>query len=178
MIQLKRLFSEVEAVETSDCIVDLPQGARLLVQLKCTPTAIVQVQLKRLTPAQIEPPRPQKTSKLAQAAYQQLVAYAQGKLQVFDLPLAAVGTEFQHQVWQALLQIPYAHKVSYQSLAQAVGCPQGARAIGQANGRNPWPLLVPCHRVIRADGSLGGYSGGLEIKKYLLAHESQMAHPG
>lgn len=101
----------------------------------------------------------------------QLAAYFAGKLEAFSLPLGPVGTPFQQKVWGTLATIPYGKTWSYRQLAQAVDCPQGARAVGGANGKNPLPILLPCHRVISAQGGLGGYSGGLERKKHLLSLE-------
>jgi methylated-DNA-[protein]-cysteine S-methyltransferase len=98
----------------------------------------------------------------------QLAAYFAGRLTVFDLPLAPHGTEFQRRVWTALLAIPYGTTISYGDLARWVGNPQGSRAVGLANGRNPIAVIVPCHRVIGTDGKLTGYGGGLPRKAALL----------
>ncbi len=97
--------------------------------------------------------------------------YEKGLRPQLELPLAGVGTLWQRQVWQALLQIPYGETVSYGELARQLGQPRASRAVGQAVGRNPWLILVPCHRVIRGDGSLGGYREGLVMKRQLLVHE-------
>lgn len=104
----------------------------------------------------------------------QLDAYFAGKLQHFDLPLApgmASGTAFQQRVWQALQAIPYGATFSYRDIAQAIGQPKAVRAVGAANGRNPLPIVVPCHRVVGADGSLTGFGGGLPAKQMLLRLE-------
>jgi methylated-DNA-[protein]-cysteine S-methyltransferase len=101
----------------------------------------------------------------------QLRAYFAGRRTEFDLPLALAGTPFQRRVWAQLLQIPYGETVSYGELAQRIGQPTAARAVGLANGRNPVSIIVPCHRVIGADGSLTGYGGGMERKRHLLAFE-------
>ncbi|PJG57974.1 methylated-DNA--[protein]-cysteine S-methyltransferase [Aeromonas cavernicola] len=98
-------------------------------------------------------------------------AYFAGNLQRFTLPLAATGTAFQQQVWQALRDIPYGETRSYRDIAAAIGNPKAVRAVGAANGRNPLSIIVPCHRVIGHNGSLTGYAGGLEIKQALLALE-------
>ena len=109
----------------------------------------------------------------------QISEYDSGARKVFDVERAAHGTAFQHQVWNALWEIPYGETTSYGALAKSLGCPGGARAVGLANGQNPIGLIVPCHRVIGADGSLTGYGGGLPLKKALLAHEAQFgARPG
>lgn len=99
---------------------------------------------------------------------EQLYAYFQKKLRVFTLPLAPRGTSFQLDVWRALRAIPYGETRSYSQLAQIVGRPDAVRAAGAANGANPLPIVVPCHRVIGANGSLTGFGGGLEAKRFLL----------
>ncbi len=104
-------------------------------------------------------------------AVEQLNAYFAGTLQNFDLPTVTHGTEFQRRVWAALCEIPYGETISYGELARWVGNPKASRAVGLANGRNPLAIVVPCHRVIGADGSLTGYGGGLERKVWLLEHE-------
>jgi len=106
---------------------------------------------------------------LLKKAAQALRAYLAGEKNAFnDLPLDPKGTRFQKQVWQALLEIPYGETISYKQLAQAVGNPSASRAVGNANGKNPIFVVIPCHRVIGADGSLTGFAYGLEIKKKLL----------
>ncbi len=101
----------------------------------------------------------------------QLKAYFQGQLRDFDLPLAAQGSEFQKLVWKALCDIPYGETISYGELARRIGYPKAARAVGTCNGSNPISIIVPCHRVIGANGTLTGYGGGLPRKKWLLEHE-------
>jgi methylated-DNA-[protein]-cysteine S-methyltransferase len=110
------------------------------------------------------------------AAIDQLRAYFAGALTRFDLPLRLAGTAFQNAVWSALREIPYGESVSYQTLATRIGRPTACRAVGAANGANPLPIVVPCHRVIGADGSLTGFGGGIETKRALLDHER--AHLG
>ena len=102
----------------------------------------------------------------------QLNEYFSGQRKVFDLELKPSGTSFQLEVLQALKHIPYGQTVSYQDIANAVGRPRAVRAVGSANGRNPLPIVIPCHRVIGSDGSLTGFGGGLRAKQYLLALES------
>ncbi|MDR3706002.1 MAG: methylated-DNA--[protein]-cysteine S-methyltransferase [Paludibacteraceae bacterium] len=109
--------------------------------------------------------------KLGQEAKKQLEEYFAGKRKDFDLPLQPVGTNFQQAVWMALRQIPFGHTVSYGDIAQAIGNPKAARAIGQANNRNPIAIIVPCHRVIGRNGKLTGYAGGLDKKEFLLKLE-------
>ncbi|MCR8575991.1 methylated-DNA--[protein]-cysteine S-methyltransferase [Streptomyces sp. Isolate_219] len=101
----------------------------------------------------------------------QLQAYFRGELTTFDLPLALRGTPFQRRVWAALCTIPYGETVSYGQLAERLGAPSASRAVGLANGRNPVGIIVPCHRVVGANGSLTGYGGGLDRKRRLLAFE-------
>ena len=106
------------------------------------------------------------------AARRQLEEYFAGTRRVFDLPLDPGGTAFQQRVWRVLRAIPYGETWSYQRVAVALGSPSSTRAVGAANGQNPLAIVVPCHRVIGADGSLTGYAGGLPIKRWLLEHES------
>ena len=113
---------------------------------------------------------PHKTP-LLERAEGQILEYFNGQRQVFDLPLSPVGTDFQCKVWKALLEIPYGQTESYGALAQRIGCPGGARAVGLANRNNPLPILIPCHRVVGAKRTLTGYAGGLELKQALLEHE-------
>ena len=101
----------------------------------------------------------------------QLTEYFAGERKRFDLPLAMTGSPFQHQVWSALVDIPFGESLSYGELARRLGRPRAARAVGQANGANPIPIVVPCHRVIAGDGGMGGFSGGLSTKRWLLRHE-------
>jgi methylated-DNA-[protein]-cysteine S-methyltransferase len=106
------------------------------------------------------------------AAREQLDAYFAGELEAFDLPLAPHGTPFQLRVWDELTRIPFAETISYKELALRVGDVKLVRAVGLANGRNPLSIVIPCHRVIGADGTLVGYGGGLERKRWLLDHEA------
>ncbi len=108
------------------------------------------------------------------AVREQLAAYFAGALTRFDLPLAPRGTPFQLRVWERLREIPYGETMSYAQLALQIGEPRAIRAVGAANGRNPLPIVVPCHRVIGADGSLTGYAGGLERKRLLLELEGSL----
>jgi len=114
-------------------------------------------------------------SPLLDEAARQLRAYFAGDLVSFDLPLELLGTEFQRRCWLALASIPYGQTVSYGEQARRLGLgPDSARAVGGANGRNPLPIVLPCHRVIGADGSLTGFGGGLDVKRYLLEHEGAL----
>ena len=104
----------------------------------------------------------------------QLLDYLHGKRRDFDLVLAPVGTAFQLQVWHALAEIPFGSTWSYRQLAQCIGRPSATRAVGAANGRNPLPIVLPCHRVIGADGALVGFGGGLPVKEFLLRLEGAL----
>ncbi|NQV51338.1 MAG: methylated-DNA--[protein]-cysteine S-methyltransferase [Candidatus Marinimicrobia bacterium] len=110
-------------------------------------------------------------------AVNQLNEYFAGERTSFELPIRVEGTDFQRKVWRELLQIPYGVTRSYGEIANKLGSPGGMRAVGAANGQNPLPIIVPCHRVIAADGSLGGYTGGLDIKHKLLELERQKFTP-
>ncbi|MFI7676864.1 methylated-DNA--[protein]-cysteine S-methyltransferase [Actinophytocola sp. NPDC049390] len=102
---------------------------------------------------------------------EQLIAYFEGDLTEFDVPFAMHGTEFQSLVWTELTKIPYGETTTYGELAERLGRPSAARAVGLANGKNPISIIVPCHRVIGSTGNLTGYGGGLPRKRYLLAFE-------
>lgn len=110
-------------------------------------------------------------------AFAQLRAYFAGSLTRFDLPLRFAGTDFQNKVWSALRDIPFGETISYGELARRIGRPGASRAVGAANGANPLPIVAPCHRVVGADGSLTGFGGGVETKRYLLNHERGLSHP-
>jgi len=111
-------------------------------------------------------------------AIAQLEDYFAGRLTEFDLPLAFVGTPFQRLVWEALRKVPYGQTVSYGQLADRLGRPAAARAVGLANGHNPISIIVPCHRVVGANGDLTGYGGGLERKRHLLDFERNTVQRG
>jgi len=113
------------------------------------------------------------------AAAEQLAAYFAGELTAFDLPFDLRGTDFQRRCWLALATIPFGQTVSYGEQARRLGLgPDAARAVGAANGRNPLPVVLPCHRVIGADGSLTGFGGGLHVKRFLLEHEGALLPTG
>ena len=113
---------------------------------------------------------------LLQEAVRQLRDYLAGKLTGFSLPLQPEGTAFMQQVWSRLCEIPYGETTSYKTLAEGLGKPNAARAVGMANHRNPIPIFIPCHRVIGASGSLVGYRGGLDLKSRLLKLEKERPH--
>ena len=104
-------------------------------------------------------------------AQKQLVEYFTGKRENFDLPLKPEGTAFQQKVWKALAKIPFGQTRSYGQIAKAVNSPAASRAVGAACGRNPLPIVIPCHRVVGSTGSLTGFGGGLSMKEWLLKHE-------
>lgn len=115
------------------------------------------------------------TSPVLDDAEEQIASYFAGELIAFDLPLDLDGSEFQRRCWLALATIPYGQTVSYGEQARRLGHgPEKARAVGAANGQNPLPLVLPCHRVIGADGSLTGFGGGLPMKRFLLEHEGAL----
>jgi methylated-DNA-[protein]-cysteine S-methyltransferase len=116
-------------------------------------------------------PEGRRDAKRCKDAATQLAEYFAGKRREFELELAPFGTEFQLRVWSALRAIPYGAVRNYADIARAIDRPGAARAVGQANGCNPLPIVIPCHRVIASDGTIGGYSGGLAIKHRLLALE-------
>lgn len=159
------------------------------VELIAAPEALVEVRLPGSSvPAETSPSRPDmqepgvpaETSSappgsVLDRAVRELRAYFRGELREFTVPVALSGTPFQERVWRGLLSIPYGERRSYGWLAEEIGRPTASRAVGAANGCNPVPLVVPCHRVIGADGSLVGYGGGLETKRWLLSHEAAQA---
>ncbi len=127
-----------------------------------------------MAPFDVDPAWKHDPAALAEPA-RQLAEYFAGERTEFELELAPAGTGFQQRVWQRLLAIPYGETTTYGALADELGNPRTVRAVGLANGRNPISIVVPCHRVIGADGSLVGYGGGLERKRTLLAHEAEVA---
>ncbi len=110
---------------------------------------------------------------ITRQAKRQIQEYCDGERTEFDLPLAPGGTEFQNQVWAEVAKIPFGHTRTYGQIASAVGNKDAARAVGAASGANPIPIIVPCHRVIAADGGLGGFAYGTGVKSRLLAFESE-----
>ena len=112
-------------------------------------------------------------SPLLERTVSELEEYFAGKRNSFDIVLKPVGTEFQAMVWQSLLTVPYGHTATYMSIAEAIGRPLSVRAVANAIGANPLSILIPCHRIIGADGTLTGYAGGLEAKRYLLELENK-----
>ncbi len=151
------------------CTLSSPVGELLLLSHGAALTAVVLPSSRGAT----EPAADwRRDDALLRPARDQLRAYFAGDLRTFDLELAPEGTPFQQRVWQELRRIPYGNTASYADVARRIGQPTATRAVGAANGRNPLAIIVPCHRVIGADGTLTGYGGGLECKRWLLEHET------
>lgn len=146
--------------------IDSPLGA---VQIFASEHGVIRISLGKVS-ATCDTP-----STLTRLAALQLTQYFAGSLTAFKLPLAATGTPFQQQVWQALSQLPYGQTCSYANIAQKIANPKAVRAVGAANGKNPLAIVVPCHRVIGANGTLTGYAGGLDNKAWLLKHEQSVS---
>ena len=123
------------------------------------------------------PDGPLGTDRIIDATRKQLDSYFAGKRRMFDVPLAPRGTAFQTRVWSALTKIPYGETKSYGAIANVIGSPKAVRAVGAANGRNPIPIIIPCHRVIGANGSLTGFGGGMAWKELLLDLEKGALFP-
>lgn len=149
-------------------VMDSPVGALTLVATDGVLSGMYMVDQRHRPLAETFGPRDDTQSG---DAIEQLHAYFAGDLKEFDLPLAMTGTPFQRRVWTELQQIPYGETISYGELAERVGQPTAARAVGLANGKNPIGIIVPCHRVVGATGSLTGYGGGLPRKRFLLSFE-------
>lgn len=148
--------------------VDTPIGAILVAG---DDNAIVEIQFAGAEP---KPEWIRDDAALAGAA-SQLGAYFAGELCAFDLPLAPRGTNFQQSVWRALRAIPYGETTTYAKIAERIGKPRAVRAVGAANGANPIPIVIPCHRVIGSSGSMTGFGGGIDVKRQLLALEARVA---
>jgi len=169
--------------------VNAPIGALLLIgdehhlhELRLPPAAQNEVDT-RLRPDDATPPLETEEEASVDAAWlgaarDQLDAYFAGELRVFDLPVAPEGSPFFLDVWEAVRAIPFGQTRAYGELAAELGRPRAARAVGLANGRNRLPIIVPCHRLIGADGSLTGYGGGLARKRWLLDHEARTVRGG
>lgn len=142
-----------------------------MLQLKVDENALTAVHFPNEKPDSVHH---QSDHPFIQKVIQQLDEYFDGERTVFDLPLAPEGTEFQQSVWEELEKIPFGHIITYGELAQRLGDPNKVRAVGAANGQNPIPIIIPCHRVIGGDNKLVGYAGGIERKKQLLQHEGAL----
>ncbi|MDP9360919.1 MAG: methylated-DNA--[protein]-cysteine S-methyltransferase [Acidobacteriota bacterium] len=148
--------------------VDTPIGAILVAS---DDNAVVEIHFAGAKP---EPEWVRDDSAFAGAA-SQLRAYFDGELCAFELPLAPRGTAFQQSVWRALRAIPYGETTTYAAIAAGIGKPSAVRAVGAANGANPIPIVIPCHRVIGSSGSMTGFGGGIGVKRQLLALEARVA---
>jgi methylated-DNA-[protein]-cysteine S-methyltransferase len=159
---------------TSYAWYDSPVGRLLLAG---EPEGLILISFPNGSRAQRPAPAWRSDESVLAAAIGQLAEYFAGQRRAFALPLRPRGTAFQQAVWQALREIPFGATISYGELARRIGQPSAARAVGAANGANPLPIVVPCHRVIGADRSLTGFGGGLATKRFLLAHEARLC-PG
>lgn len=139
-----------------------------ILELRASMTALKEIRLGARSKASAERP----ATELLDRAVRQLTEYFEGTRRDFDLPLEPEGTPFQIRVWRELRKIPYGRTITYGELASRVGNPSAARAVGASNGRNPLPIVIPCHRVIGSGGKLVGYGGGLPTKSWLLRLES------
>ena len=148
------------------------------IRLTATADGLTGVFLKKRGTVTVAPLRgSDRAITILRSAARQITEYLAGDRKRFDLPLAAEGTLFQKKVWKCLRRIPYGSTCSYKDVARGIGAPAAVRAVGTANGKNPLCIVIPCHRVIAADGSIGGYSGGLAVKKKLLRLESPRKNP-
>ena len=141
-------------------------------------TALVGVWMANASPSDAGWSRLKGDDDILAQTREELDEYFDGRRRTFDVPLAPNGTEFQRSVWTALTKIPFGTTISYGDLARQLGKEAAVRAVGAANGRNPIPVIVPCHRVIGSDGSLTGFGGGLPRKKWLLQHEKALPEQG
>lgn len=149
---------------------DCPLGPLLVAQDE---TGLREINFPKHGHAAAPAPEWRRDDSALRESIRQLRAYFAGQLENFDLPLAPEGTAFQQRVWGELCKIPYGETISYGELARRIGNPKAGRAVGLANGSNPIPIVIPCHRVIGSNGKLTGYGGGLPIKEKLLALEKR-----
>jgi methylated-DNA-[protein]-cysteine S-methyltransferase len=168
--------SETEARRRSHTVIDSPIGPLTLIAENGS-LAGVHMEITRYEPdaATLGTAVDRDDEPVLASAARQLDAYFDGDLTDFDLPLTLDGSPFQRTVWAGLRGIPYGQTTSYGELARRIGQPSASRAVGLANGRNPVSIVVPCHRVIGADGSLTGYGGGMDRKRFLLALEQRVS---
>lgn len=156
-------------------IVESPIGP---IVLESDAEAVTRIWLPGTAPGALGTPEPELADGPAATAAAELGEYFAGARRSFSVPYRLGGTSFQRAVWTALESIPFGETVSYRELAEIVGRPKAFRAVGQANGANPIPILLPCHRVVAADGKIGGYGGGSEMKRALLSLEGVELPPG
>jgi methylated-DNA-[protein]-cysteine S-methyltransferase len=152
------------------CYLDTSIGRLLLAG---TEDWLTRIEFQKDSPAEPQPGWTLASKGVLAEASRQLKEYFAGERQDFDLPLGPEGTQFQKTVWRKLRDIPYGETISYGELAKRVGNPKASRAVGAANGQNPLPIVVPCHRVIGANGKMTGFGGGIPVKEALLALESR-----
>ncbi|MFL6247429.1 MAG: methylated-DNA--[protein]-cysteine S-methyltransferase [Thermoanaerobaculia bacterium] len=145
----------------------------LIIETPIGPLHAVADDAGRLVELGFREPLQHTSAPMPQRVVDQVHEYFAGKRQTFELELAPRGTPFQLAVWNALREIPYGDTISYAELARRIGKPAAVRAVGAANGANPIPVIIPCHRVIGSNGTLTGYGGGIERKQWLLAHEGR-----
>ncbi|MEO7652874.1 MAG: methylated-DNA--[protein]-cysteine S-methyltransferase [Bryobacteraceae bacterium] len=153
---------------------DLPVRGALALHIVASGSAVHRIDFD--VHAQGAECHPDPSHPIVAEALHQLRAYFAGELREFRLPLAPKGTGFQRSVWRQLEAIPYGETCSYAAIAQRIGKPLAVRAVGAANGSNPLPIVVPCHRVIASNGKLCGFGGGLDVKRYLLDLEAGVNH--
>lgn len=159
------------AGERASCVFDTPVGWLRLVEDQAGICAV------QFADGEDGPAEAGEKGRFLDRAKGQLLEYFAGERRSFDLPLSTHGTPFQEKVWRALRDIPWGETRSYRQVAEMIGSPKAARAVGMANNRNPLPILIPCHRVVGKDGTLVGYAGGLERKRTLLSLEAPKISP-
>jgi methylated-DNA-[protein]-cysteine S-methyltransferase len=175
-IPAERLSRRPPRPRRSHAVADSPVGPLTLVAADGAVTGLYMDEQRHRPPQEVfGDPAEDPAGEPFAAAFGQLREYFDGRRTEFDIRLSLDGTAFQQRVWAALRAIPYGQTVSYGQLADRLGQPSASRAVGLANGKNPVSIIVPCHRVVGADGSLTGYGGGIERKRYLLAHELRVS---
>jgi len=160
-MRVTQIVSKKHLINTSHYRYETPIG---MIIVTCLGATVVAVELEREIPFD----GAYKATALSDQTARQLEEYFKGKRQNFDLPLAPIGTSFQQKVWKALQRIPYGKTKSYKQIAEKIDNPNASRAVGMANHNNPIMIIIPCHRVIGANGKLVGYAGGLSLKQQLL----------
>ena len=168
------MITSIRTGRRSHAVVDSPVGPLTLVAADGVLAGLYMTEQRHLPPREVFGEPAEDDEPLAEAAAQ-LREYFGGQRTQFDLELGLAGTAFQRRVWAALRDIPYGQTISYGRLADRIGQPSASRAVGLANGKNPVGIIVPCHRVVGSDGGLTGYGGGIERKRYLLAHEQRVS---
>jgi len=170
------MMPSTRAGHRSHTVVDSPVGPLTLVATDGVLAGLYMTEQRHRPPGEVfGEPAEDPDGQPFGAASRQLREYFGGERTEFDLELALDGTAFQQRVWTALRNIPYGLTISYGQLADRIGQPSASRAVGLANGKNPIGIIVPCHRVVGADGSLTGYGGGIGRKRFLLAHEQHVS---